>query len=361
MGGNLWTAGMEGTPIYMAPEQLRGEVAGPATDIYGLGVLLYRLVTRHYPVEASSLHELSEKHRKGEQIPLRDRRADLPIEFVQVIERALRPDPAQRFHSAGAMEQALAATLGSMAREQERRKRNAWMLVAATAVVAIVGGVVIGQWFPPHPIPTPTPPVVQGVAPPEPPAPLDAKATLMRRRGEAEDVLAPGSAVEPGDRLSLLLRGTDSMYVYVLNEDTQGEVFCLYPVGGLEPGNPLTGRMEHRLPGDLGDETFYWTVTSAGGRESIVAIGSREPLPDLEAAIAEVPRARRGRPLQFAKVNPMALRNLRGISGAEPMTPPAGEARRRLEASLAALRERAEETGQIWVWSIELANPPSSP
>ena len=49
------TGDIEGTPVTMAPEQLRGEVAGPATDIYGLGVLLYHLVSRKYPVEAETL------------------------------------------------------------------------------------------------------------------------------------------------------------------------------------------------------------------------------------------------------------------------------------------------------------------
>jgi tRNA A-37 threonylcarbamoyl transferase component Bud32 len=101
-----------GTPLAMAPEQLLGQVAGPATDIYGLGALLYRLVSGRHPFEASSLYELAEKHRSQEWTPLRDLRADLPSDFIQVVERALTPDPAGRYPSAGAMERALEATLG---------------------------------------------------------------------------------------------------------------------------------------------------------------------------------------------------------------------------------------------------------
>jgi non-specific serine/threonine protein kinase len=97
-----------GTPLAMAPEQLIGGTIGPTTDIYGLGVLLYRLVSGHYPVEGSSIDELAERHEKGLRTPLRDRRPDLPFEFVQIVERALAPDPTNRFASAGALEQALA-------------------------------------------------------------------------------------------------------------------------------------------------------------------------------------------------------------------------------------------------------------
>jgi hypothetical protein len=148
------------------------------------------------------------------------------------------------------------------------------------------------------------------------------------------------------------------MWVYVLNEDEQGEVFGLYPIPGLLPTNPLDGKSEHRLPGDLGGQVVYWNVTSAGGRESIVAIGSRAPLPDLEKVIADLPRATPGRPIRFGKVNPMALRTLRGLGSGTAMEPPRGEARRRLQAALEGLEARGKESGEIWVWSIELENPP---
>lgn len=96
-----------GTPIFMAPEQLRALPLTPATDVYGLGVLLYRMVTARFPIDARSVAELSAKHAREEFVPLRDARPDLPPAFAEVVERALSPRPEARFAGAAAMERAL--------------------------------------------------------------------------------------------------------------------------------------------------------------------------------------------------------------------------------------------------------------
>jgi serine/threonine-protein kinase len=100
-----------GTPLYMAPELLRGDKASVQSDLFGVGVLLYHLVTDSFPVERRSLSDLRRAYENGETVLLRDRRGDLPEPFVRVVERALAPDPRQRFATAGQMAQALSASL----------------------------------------------------------------------------------------------------------------------------------------------------------------------------------------------------------------------------------------------------------
>jgi TolB-like protein len=102
--------GLAGTPLYMAPEILGDQEATVRSDIYSVGVLLYRLVTASYPVQGRSVQEVRDKHTRGERTFLRDTRPDLPETFVQIVERALSSRPDGRYESAGAMEAALAST-----------------------------------------------------------------------------------------------------------------------------------------------------------------------------------------------------------------------------------------------------------
>jgi serine/threonine-protein kinase len=94
----------QGTPLYLAPELLRGEAASAQSDIYAVGVLLHHLVTGGFPVEGGSPAALQEAHKRGERRRLRDARPDLPESFIAIVERALDPNPARRYTSAGEME-----------------------------------------------------------------------------------------------------------------------------------------------------------------------------------------------------------------------------------------------------------------
>ena len=130
-----------GTPLYMAPELLAGKDASAQTDIYSLGVLLYRLVTGSYPLDAPTSGDLMEKHREGARKHLRDERPDLPPAFVAIVERALAPAPEHRFLSAGDMEHALehvlSATTPRTAGTRARLSQPRMVGLVALAVVAI--------------------------------------------------------------------------------------------------------------------------------------------------------------------------------------------------------------------------------
>ena len=103
---------MAGTPLYLAPEIFRGEAATVRSDLYSLGVLLYRLTTGAYPVNGTTLRDLADAHRQGRFVRMRDVRPTLPNAFVNIVERALSKQPEHRYESAGAMDAALAGWLG---------------------------------------------------------------------------------------------------------------------------------------------------------------------------------------------------------------------------------------------------------
>ena len=142
---------LSGTPLFMAPEVLRGQPGDPQSDIYSLGVVLFALVTGRLPIEASSLSQLLARHERREARRVRDLRSDVAEAFVQVLDRMLDPSPATRFRSAGEAEDALLRTLGApvSARPPERgrdtRRRN--LLLAGFAIAVVAGGVGLAAWF----------------------------------------------------------------------------------------------------------------------------------------------------------------------------------------------------------------------
>lgn len=96
-----------GTPLYMAPEVLAGEAPSIVSDVYSVGVLLYHLVTGFYPVEGSTLEGIRAAHMQGRRRLLSERRPDLPVSFLQVVDKALASDPKRRYGSAAQLLEAL--------------------------------------------------------------------------------------------------------------------------------------------------------------------------------------------------------------------------------------------------------------
>jgi Tol biopolymer transport system component len=143
-GGTISTDEV-GTPLYMAPELLLGGKASVRSDIYSVGVLLYRLVTGSVPVEAASIDALKQAHAAGEPRRLSDERSDLPLAFIRIVERAIARDPAARYASAGALEMALASFLAPTVDDATPRSRSWWPAVAAGLVGLVAGAAVINM------------------------------------------------------------------------------------------------------------------------------------------------------------------------------------------------------------------------
>lgn len=94
-----------GTPGYMAPEQARGrpDMIDQRTDIYGLGAILYEILTGRAPFIGNDLDLLIDKVVNDEPVPPRQLARDVPRNLEEICLRALAKDPGQRHQSASEM------------------------------------------------------------------------------------------------------------------------------------------------------------------------------------------------------------------------------------------------------------------
>jgi eukaryotic-like serine/threonine-protein kinase len=92
-----------GTAAYLAPEQARGEEAGPRADLYALGVVSYQLISGRLPYEATSLTELALKQQREEPAMLDTLVAAVGPELAEAVALALALDPRERYQTAREM------------------------------------------------------------------------------------------------------------------------------------------------------------------------------------------------------------------------------------------------------------------
>lgn len=89
-----------GTAAYLSPEQVRGEEATPATDVYALGVVLYQFLTGRLPYEGSSLAELAVRQQNEKPLPPSTYNSEVPETLGAAVLRALEGDVNRRYASA---------------------------------------------------------------------------------------------------------------------------------------------------------------------------------------------------------------------------------------------------------------------
>jgi eukaryotic-like serine/threonine-protein kinase len=85
-----------GTAAYLAPEQARGEEAGPRADLYSLAVVTYQLMSSRLPYEAASLSELALKQQRESPTPLSELVPAVPPALDEAVAIGLSIDPADR-------------------------------------------------------------------------------------------------------------------------------------------------------------------------------------------------------------------------------------------------------------------------
>ena len=341
-----------GTPAYLAPEVFAGRTRSKQSDIYSLGVLLYYLVSGRYPVDGDTRTDIDRKHRDASPPrPLRDMRPDLPDAFIRAVEHALKPDPDDRYASVGAFESALADAIAAppSARGGWRRPGPLALFGTAVAAVAIVALVLAQRRGSPE---SPGPPAAV-------PDGYRISAMLFEDSGPQAVRLQPGARVTPGQTLSLRVRSSVPVYVYVINEDDTGDAYLLFPLPGQAIRNPLPAGEFNRLPGTQNGERFSWQVTTPGRREHFIIAASPQPSPMLDELVERIPVPAVGRPVRSHRLPGSASSLLRSVGGL--VATPASEDRRlRDDPTFATpLTDREEVVQGVWIRRVTLDNPPS--
>ena len=142
--------GVVGTPQYMAPEQFEGQ-ADERSDVYGLGVTLYELLTLQRAFDGGSLTELKRRVREEAPARPRTRAVDVPRDLEAVCLKAMEKEPSRRYETARQFATDLRRFLGDEptiahpVRAPRRvwkwaRRNKGWAVaMLATAAAAILG------------------------------------------------------------------------------------------------------------------------------------------------------------------------------------------------------------------------------
>jgi serine/threonine-protein kinase len=176
-----------GTAAYLAPEQARGEEAGPPADQYALGVVTYQMLAGRLPYEATSLTELAFKQQREMPPQLHELNPEVPPALAHAVARAMALDVGARFPSALAMGEALRN--GAEGVEPPPLPPGADEGTAATEMLARTAATELAEAGAPRAVPRPRPvqPQRAPVQPREPaPARTPAEARAARRADERQ-------------------------------------------------------------------------------------------------------------------------------------------------------------------------------
>jgi serine/threonine-protein kinase len=140
-----------GTPRYTSPEQLAGQPATPASDLYAVGVVLYEMLVGTPPYGGPSAAAVAAAHQTAPIPDVLATRPDVPPVVAAAVTRALAKDPAARFPSAAAMRAAFSsgttaypAGAPPVIAKADGPRRQSWWWVAAAALVIV--GVAVLVW-----------------------------------------------------------------------------------------------------------------------------------------------------------------------------------------------------------------------
>ncbi|MBD3314216.1 MAG: protein kinase, partial [Chitinivibrionales bacterium] len=148
------TKGLVGTPVFMSPEQARREYADKRSDVYCLGASLFYLLTLRCPTWENHPEAFWEKKRVGVVDELTDEEArHVPVTLVDIVLKALSPNPKDRYQSVTAMSEDLKRFQAGLAvsahcdtmwerfcRWYSSNGRLFWVTATSLVLIAAVGG-----------------------------------------------------------------------------------------------------------------------------------------------------------------------------------------------------------------------------
>ncbi len=153
--------GSMGTPAYVSPEQAQGAKVDSRADIYGMGVMLYEMLTGKKPYDADSPMSVAVRH-ITEPVPdiLQDR-PELPIDVDTVIRTAMAKDKEDRYPTAADMARALSraafgdnrttpvnSTVLNKPNNSSRSRRRTLIIAGAGLLIAIAGAFALTRQMP---------------------------------------------------------------------------------------------------------------------------------------------------------------------------------------------------------------------
>jgi len=135
-----------GTPAYMSPEQVRGQILTSRADLFSLGVLTYEMLSGRKPFEGPDIVSIAHAIAHGSFVPMSVANPELPRALDPVMEKILAKDPADRFGSGQEFFEALLPCLsGEPARGSLRRApvagnrlHTGWTLAGIMVGIAVV-------------------------------------------------------------------------------------------------------------------------------------------------------------------------------------------------------------------------------
>lgn len=270
--GAFPTEGGLGTPGYTAPEQVNGQLdkIGPRTDVFGLGAVLYEMLTGQPPFPGVDADERLDRARRGNVKPPRGVTHGVPRALEHICLKALAADPARRYATAADLQRALRRFLA---------RRLRW---AGGAVAVVLLGVALGGYA-----------RIFRPAPREIPLAGELVVRVWDHHGHK-----PGLAVDQAgalpvtndDLVHLEVQLNQPAYAYLLWVGASGKTQLLYPSKPNSVAVATPTSVIHS-PEEL---TVGWPVAGPSGMETAILLARTTALPgsvDCVRELSHLPRS----------------------------------------------------------------------